>query len=74
MYVSVPPALVRAIGPNPPDLPRDWSERNGRPSRPASAAVANNHQSDARAEAVLRALGREAVIVRTLSLTRSSLR
>jgi hypothetical protein len=69
MYTNVPPALVRAFA-YPPDTAKAWPEPDRRPSHSISPAeVANNHrgarrQSEARAEAILLALGREAATTR----------
>lgn len=80
MHTNVPPALVRAFA-YPPDTAKAWPEPDSRPSHSISpAAVAkNNHQgarsqSEARADAILLALGREAATTRIHSLVCSVMR
>jgi hypothetical protein len=79
MYPNVPPTLMRAFA-YPPDMAKAWPEPDGRLFRPISpAAVAKNHQgarrqAEARADAILLALGREAVATRFYSLACSVLR
>lgn len=79
MYANVPPALVRAFA-YPPDTAKAWPEPDSRPSHSISPAkLANNHQgarrqSEARVDAILLALGREAATTRIHSLACSVMR
>lgn len=80
MYSNVvPPTIIRALAYR-PDTAKAWPEPDGRSSRPISRArVAKNHrgarrQFEGRVDAILLALGREALTTRIHSLTCSVVR